>query len=408
MDRNNYVFFVFLSTPSGWRATIFLKVFDPLVFHFYPRPPGGGRRSARLYGLGNKVFLSTPSGWRATEQYPDICAEIDISIHALRVEGDHLQKVNIFLIIYFYPRPPGGGRLACGTLCVTALVYFYPRPPGGGRPRNSRRAVRVPRHISIHALRVEGDGCRRSKTDKSSYFYPRPPGGGRPQQDTDAIGIYLFLSTPSGWRATLPQSPRSSTRSISIHALRVEGDAHRSKPVPNCLYFYPRPPGGGRRGGETISYLTAANFYPRPPGGGRLPDLYIMQRGGWDFYPRPPGGGRPRNYTDKDGNKRFLSTPSGWRATTRAALSGLCQTISIHALRVEGDVEQTKQKLDSLKFLSTPSGWRATHYICPEFLRRCISIHALRVEGDRGNATAGQAGSPISIHALRVEGDCLR
>ena len=35
-----------------------------------------------------------------------------ISIHALRVEGDGKRGVILFLRVgYFYPRPPGGGRL---------------------------------------------------------------------------------------------------------------------------------------------------------------------------------------------------------------------------------------------------------------------------------------------------------
>ena len=33
---------------------------------------------------------------------------------------------------------------------------------------------------------------------------------------------------------------------ISIHALRVEGDAYPGTKCVNKLYFYPRPPGGGR------------------------------------------------------------------------------------------------------------------------------------------------------------------
>ena len=34
--------------------------------------------------------------------------------------------------------------------------------------------------------------------------------------------------------------------------------------------------------------------------------------------------------------------------------------ISIHALRVEGDVSSTSGSFSPSKFLSTPSGWRAT------------------------------------------------
>ena len=56
----------------------------------------------------------------------------------------------------------------------------------------------------------------------------------------------------------------------------------------------------------------------------------------------------------------FLSTPSGWRATTR------CK----------------KKQESTQKFLSTPSGWRATFIGKAQNSRFFISIHALRVEGD--------------------------
>ena len=35
------------------------------------------------------------------------------------------------------------------------------------------------RWISIHALRVEGDIPQHGGGDRRRYFYPRPPGGGR-------------------------------------------------------------------------------------------------------------------------------------------------------------------------------------------------------------------------------------
>ena len=57
--------------------------------------------------------------------------------------------------------------------------------------------------------------------------------------------------------------------------------------------------------------------------------------------------------------------------------------ISIHALRVEGDV------IYIFIFVFVPS----------------ISIHALRVEGDPHNMYAIACTHFISIHALRVEGD---
>ena len=37
-------------------------------------------------------------------------------------------------------------------------LYFYPRPPRGGRPQGAEEGS-WPLFISIHALREEGDGC---------------------------------------------------------------------------------------------------------------------------------------------------------------------------------------------------------------------------------------------------------
>ena len=79
------------------------------------------------------------------------------------------------------------------------------------------------------------------------------------------------------------------------------------------------------------------------------------------FYPRPPGGGRHSfGKNRKLISIRFLSTPSGWRATK--------------AIMLRRSIE---------KFLSTPSGWRATPDFEPPFPHIYISIHALRVEGDQ-------------------------
>ena len=125
--------------------------------YFYPRPPGGGRLAVR-----------------------DALKAGEISIHALRVEGDPIKLLIAPTAPFnFYPRPPGGGRPPCWWQIVFSIIYFYPRPPGGGRPEE-REAYEALVHISIHALRVEGD-----RTD-------------RPQAPRKAE----FLSTPSGWRAT--------------------------------------------------------------------------------------------------------------------------------------------------------------------------------------------------------------
>ena len=57
--------------------------------------------------------------------------------------------------------------------------------------------------------------------------------------------------------------------SISIHALREEGDEPRGYAIGIPADFYPRPPRGGRRNhGNDAAALR--DFYPRPPRGGRL------------------------------------------------------------------------------------------------------------------------------------------
>ena len=175
---------------------------------------------------------------------------------------------------------------------------FYPRPPRGGRRRAFLQG-RLP-----------------------IYFYPRPPRGGRHEKEKAwegkaSISIHAlreegdknivtcnvletdkFLSTPSARRATKIWSDRWSLYSISIHALREEGDTLRHSP----------------------------------------------SKLGWHFYPRPPRGGRP----------------------ARQRRADRCAYISIHALREEGD-----SMVEDL-----PEGWTD------------ISIHALREEGDQQRAHA--------------------
>ena len=56
----------------------------------------------------------------------------------------------------------------------------------------------------------------------------------------------------------------------------------------------------------------------------------------------------------------FLSTPSARRATVSVDRDRISLTISIHALRKEGDHLATLQWISVQQFLSTPSARRAT------------------------------------------------
>ena len=101
-----------------------------------------------------------------------------ISIHALREEGDRIERQYLHQFWNFYPRPPRGGR---HTLLPAGYVHdrFLSTP-------SARRAT------------VSG---RRSEMSR-----------------------FRFLSTPSARRATRSMKYNLKECFISIHALREEGD----------------------------------------------------------------------------------------------------------------------------------------------------------------------------------------
>ena len=148
--------------------------------------------------------------------------------------------------LYFYPRPPRGGRPTRTTRCPSPS-NFYPRPPRGGRrragileglhadfyprpPRGGRRFFGRPvdkaTNISIHALREEGDHTSPWNGNPLRNFYPRPPRGGRRLPPLRRYCKKTFLSTPSARRATADYQQVIDQMVISIHALREEGDRH--------------------------------------------------------------------------------------------------------------------------------------------------------------------------------------
>ena len=85
----------------------------------------------------------------------------------------------------------------------------------------------------------------------------------------------------------------------------------------------------------------------------------------------------------------------------------MCVTISIHALREEGDYTDVQKFLKRLNFYPRPPRGGRPNTSTSTSGSITISIHALREEGDifgLGNICAGV----ISIHALREEGDVRR
>ena len=213
----------FLSTPSARRAT-----------------------DGESLDITYEAFLSTPSARRATVTGMVSEAQIHISIHALREEGDSGSLPVHPAICYFYPRPPRGGRHAdfsttanYYTISIHALreegdtviswfeldikISIHALREEGDPPAHWAGGLLL--YISIHALREEGDmqaAAAISQVVEISIHALREEGdlfllvhfceGGR------------FLSTPSARRATHGCGHCDPDRPISIHALREEGD----------------------------------------------------------------------------------------------------------------------------------------------------------------------------------------
>ena len=186
MNRKRHIFpafYFYPRPPRGGRRSRWSR--GRGCRNFYPRPPRGGRRpELQCCCTKRRIFLSTPSARRAT-----LCLVVtfhfrDISIHALREEGDTLQSKSTERLFDFYPRPPRGGRRAQHGRLSTRRRTFLSTP-------SARRATSV--------------------------------------LDT-SVTATVFLSTPSARRATLRRAlPDDLRRGISIHALREEGDRRQRR-----------------------------------------------------------------------------------------------------------------------------------------------------------------------------------
>ena len=195
-----------------------------------------------------------------------------------------------YTIINFYPRPPRGGRPVSVPVRYSSFLNFYPRPPRGGRR-----------------------GMRRGSPDLRN-FYPRPPRGGRRRQPVQwprrfSISIHALRE-----EGDLPLGRNETARKISIHALREEGDVREDSQRRKDRNFYPRPPRGGRRlHAPSFRRCYRISIHALREEGDLMPALRTTCL--VDFYPRPPRGGRRRGiFCLSDG-----------------------AVISIHALREEGD-----------------------------------------------------------------------
>ena len=191
-------------------------------------------------------------------------------------------------------------------------------------------------HISIHALREEGDGAPHPAGARTQHFYPRPPRGGRRSRNSSFGKSKVFLSTPSARRATTRGLRRSCRGPISIHALREEGDVqHHANVFDLAISIHALREEGDWDGNNFIltyfQFLSTpsarrATYARRRRADGYVISIHALREEGdpskakppkkaGDFYPRPPRGGRHAANKSLIGSNPFLSTPSARRAT---------------------------------------------------------------------------------------------
>ncbi len=241
----------------------------------------------------------------------------------------------------------------------TRSVYFYPRPPRGGRPRSSTCRPRA-ESISIHALREEGDlvpPCVPQIVHGISIHALREEGD--TEQQHKASTRKKFLSTPSARRATQWRTVALATGEISIHALREEGDRIRARIVEVQVISIHALREEGDPAEQKCS--CGVKRFLSTPSARRATSA-------------ARGVGQPDTV--------FLSTPSARRATSRAANSFAQAEIFLSTPSARRATKIQAQINTTVEFLSTPSARRATFLGASFFLAYFISIHALREEGD--------------------------
>ena len=216
---------VFQSTPSVGRATSAYRHCSNDNTEFQSTPSVG--RATYLYQIADEMikFQSTPSVGRATQAIATRVSTGDISIHALRGEGDDFRASSCRCSLNFNPRPPWGGRRRIFCCSISCGTLFQSTPSVGRATLKHEGYSCDDWDISIHALRGEGDESRGSVREEK----------------------HIFQSTPSVGRATREGHFCPPPAFISIHALRGEGDCITPSLETCEVHFNPRPPWGGRR-----------------------------------------------------------------------------------------------------------------------------------------------------------------
>ena len=196
-----------------------------------------------------------------------------------------------------------------------------------------------------------------------------------------------FQSTPSAWRETYVSSDAFAASHISIHSLRMEGDRPHPRWTQFRSHFNPLPPHGGRHwidgffdkfakisihslrmegdAYSTMLFSTIKSFQSTPSAW-RETHTAEQYDGQENAFQSTPSAWRETRHRKTDSQEKgFQSTPSAWRETSGYLPQSSCYMISIHSLRMEGDVNSPWRLASHESFQSTPSAWRETEKTAP-------------------------------------------
>ena len=196
--------------------------------------------------------------------------------------------------LYFYPRPPRGGRRSADGARARKQFKFLSTSPAWGTTVHLHGfsgginiSIHVPRVgddfpfrlfsgqalvISIHVPRVGDDGLQGLGHGLHGLFLSTSPAWGTTPDCTEiARNIAKFLSTSPAWGTTAAM-PRA---------------------VSTLQNFYPRPPRGGRRT-RVQDCARTCTFLSTSPAWGTTVRPTHGPGSNVHFYPRPPRGGRQR------------------------------------------------------------------------------------------------------------------
>ena len=171
---------------------------------FNPLPPHGGRPVFYFYILDTFCsFQSTPSAWRET--FEGNLEEFEAKV--FQSTPSAWRETPFFIIFLPYP------------------LKFQSTPSAW------RETLRIAWYICMDAqFQSTPSAWRETRIVQNSlvpeiHFNPLPPHGGRRENCTGNEMDTTFQSTPSAWRETSRDSAFFMLSAISIHSLRMEGDA---------------------------------------------------------------------------------------------------------------------------------------------------------------------------------------